>query len=167
MEYDTTKHHCTNSNSITGTKISWSQSPTCVPALDDKEIASNCSAWALLVETVNKKRKRPPNKNCTNLNSITGTKIYGSRSLTCMSVLDDKEIASNCSAWALLVETVNKKRKRPPNKNCTNLNSITGTKIYGSRSLTCMSVLDDKEVAGNCSAQALLVETVKKRKRKR
>lgn len=83
-----------------------------------------------------------------------------------MPALDDKEIARNCLAQALLVETVNKKRKRP-NKNCTNLNSITGTKIYGSRSLTCMPVLDNKEVAGNCSAQALLVETVKKRKRQR
>ena len=35
VEYDTTKHHCTNSNSITGTKISGSQSPICVLALDD------------------------------------------------------------------------------------------------------------------------------------
>ena len=106
VEYDnTTKHHCTNSNSITGTMISGSQSPTCVPALDDKEIARNCSAQAL------------PNKNCTNLNSITGTKIYGSRSLTCMPVLDDKEVAGNCSAQALLVETVKKRKRQRQYKN--------------------------------------------------
>ena len=61
----------------------------------------------------------------------------------------------------LIIYSDNEEEYDTTNKLSANLKSITGATICGSRSPTYMPALDDSAVEGYCSAQSLIVETVK------